>query len=100
MLGVVQSALLLVGTDAQRDDAVHNKIEGITEGEDPNHNPDQRDEVTHEYDRIAVNQSHFFGKNPSEYHAHQSANTVTCKYVQGVVDGKTRLEPNGPIADQ
>ena len=100
MLGVVQSALLLVGADAQRDDAVHNEIEGIAEGEDPNDNTHQRDQMANEDGRIAMNQPHFFGKNPCEHHAYQSADAVAREDVERVVDGKTRLEPDGPIADQ
>ena len=55
MLGVVQSALFLVGAYTQRDDPVHNEVEGVAQDEDPQHNPDQRDDVTNEYGRIAMN---------------------------------------------
>lgn len=88
MLGVVQSALFLVGTDAQGNNAVHYKIEGIAESEDPNDNPHQRDEMTDEDGRIAVYQPHFFSKNPSEHHAHQSADAVAREDVERVVDGE------------
>ena len=79
---------------------VHHKIEGIAEGEDPNHNPDQRDEVANENGRIAVNQPHFFGENTGEHHAHQATNAVAGEHVQCIINGKTRLEPDGPVADQ
>ena len=100
MLGVVQSALLLVGADAQWDDAVHDEIEGVAEDEDPNDNTHQRNQMANEDGRIAENQPHFFGKNPSEDHAHQSSDAVAREDVERVVYGKTRLEPDGPIADQ
>ena len=88
MLGVVQSALLLVGPDAQWDDAVHYEIEGIAEGEDPNDNTHQCDQMANEDGRIAVYQPHFFSKNPSEHHAHQSADAVAREDVERVVDGE------------
>lgn len=100
MLGVVQSALLLVGADAQWNDSVHNKIEGIAESEDPNDNAHQGDEMSNEDGCIAVNQPHFFGKNAGEHHAHQTADAVTREDIERVVDGEARLETNGPIADE
>ena len=100
MLGVIQSALLLVGPDAQRDDAVYQKIERIAEGEDSNDNTHQRNQMANEDGRIAVNQPHFFGKNPSEHHAHQTADTMAGEDVERFINGKALLEPDGPIAYQ
>ena len=89
MLGVVQSALLLVGPDAQWDDAVHYEIEGIAEGEDPNDNTHQCDQMANEDGRIAMNQPHFFGENTGEHHAHQATNAVAGEHVQRIINGKT-----------